>query len=336
MTRVVNIAQSGGNNVTMRNRIINGAMVIDQRNAGASVSISSYGYAVDRWGYQCSGGGVWTSQRSSTAPAGFSNSLALTVTTADASIVAADVYQLFHKLEGFNTADFGWGTANAQPITVSFWVRSSITGTYSVGFVNNAFNRTYAATVTVNAANTFEYKTVTILGDTSGTWTTDNSIGLQLAIDLGSGSNQNVTAGAWATTSGVSCPRTSGSVNWIGTNGATFYITGVQLEAGTTATPFEQRLYGTELALCQRYFEVDSGGSAIQYQLYQLNASDIGRRNNVAFKITKRAAPTCTLTGGVNSPAVDTASINSLQCVANPSNTTTSVYFAGFTASAEL
>ena len=262
-----------GNNLTVtgtaamassfkRNRIINGNMLIDQRNAGASVTISSYGYGLDRWGYQCSGGGAWSSQRSAVAPAGFPNSLILTVTTADASIGSTDVYQLFQKIEGFNVSDFGFGTASAQTITVSFWVRSSVTGTYSASFQNAAFNRGYVATFTVNAANTFEYKTITIPGDTSGTWDTTNGIGLQFAIDLGSGSASNIAAGSWQSVS-TSSLRTSGSVNWIATSGATFYITGVQLEVGTIATPYERQIYSDQLAQCQRYFQTSYFGSPV-------------------------------------------------------------------------
>jgi hypothetical protein len=274
----------------LRNRIINGDMRIDQRNAGASVTISAYGYALDRWGFQCSGGGAWTAQRSSTVPTGFVNSLALTVTTADASIASTDVYQLFQKVEGFNVADLGFGTANAQTITIGFWVRSSITGTYSASVQNNAFNRGYVATFTVNAANTWEYKTLTVTGDTSGTWTTDNSIGMQFAIDLGSGSATNITAGSWQTVT-TSALRTSGSVNWIATNGATFYITGVQLEVGTAATPFERRQYGQELALCQRYYMLSTNGYGGGYAAGGGNY----RATSVSFPVTMRSSPTITL-----------------------------------------
>jgi hypothetical protein len=291
------------NSSFLRNRIINGDMRIDQRNAGASVSISAYGYGLDRWGYQCSGGGVWSSQRTTVVPAGYVNSLGLTVTTADASIGSTDVYQLFQKVEGFNVSDLGFGTANAQTITVSFWVRSSVTGTYSASLQNNAFNRGYVATFTVNAANTWEYKTLTVTGDTSGTWTTDNSIGMQFAIDLGSGSATNITAGSWQTVT-TSALRTSGSVNWIATNGATFYITGVQLEVGTAATPFERRQYGQELALCQRYYEKSyntntAPGTSVTSDFAQAifvatNADTTGGACSgfASFKTKKRAAPT--------------------------------------------
>jgi len=308
MTNVTGINYDG-----YKNRIINGNFVLDQRNAGASVSVSSYGYVLDRFGFSVTGGGVFNVQRSTTAPTGFINSQALTVTTADSSIAASDTYQAFHKIEGFNFADMGFGTVSAQTFTLSFWVRSSVTGTYAVGFNNNAFNRSYVATYTINAANTFEYKTITVTGDTSGTWLTDNSIGINISFDLGSGSNFNATAGAWGA---GSFSRTSGSVNWIATNGATFYITGVQLEKGSTATSFDYRPYTTELQLCQRYyyqtwgfgsFANNGAGYAGQVLPAANNASSYG---SASFPVSMRAAPTVTTydstgsSGNVSQPAI--------------------------------
>ena len=252
---------SGGNNAVLygvaapsnsmgfRNRIINGDMRIDQRNNGASV-INATNYIVDRWADFKAGSGGYTAQRSTTAPVGFTNSFQHTVTTA-VSPAAGDVYQIIQPIEGYNTADLGFGTASAQAVTVSFWVRSSVTGLYSIFLYNSAGNRSYVATYSIAVANTWEQKSITIAGDTSGTWLTDNGLGISLGFDLGSGSNQNTTAGAWQA---GAFRRTSGCVNWISTNGATFYITGVQLEAGTVATPFERRDYGRELMMCQRYF----------------------------------------------------------------------------------
>ena len=162
------------------NRIINGDMRIDQRNAGASASLSglSVTYTLDRWAVRSDTEGVASVQRSTTAPAGFSNSLLYTVTTADTSLGSTQQYAIQQRVEGFNVADFGWGTANAQTITLSFWVRSSLTGTFGGAISNSAVNRSYPFTYTINTANTFEYKTVTITGDTSGTWLTDNGIGV--------------------------------------------------------------------------------------------------------------------------------------------------------------
>jgi hypothetical protein len=237
----------------MRNRLINSAMVIDQRNAGASVA-NIQGYSVDRWA-SFSIANSFSAQRSTVAPVGFTNSLLFTTTTS-ATPSASDYRFVGQFIEGFNVADLGWGTANAKTVTVSFWVRSSLIGTFSAALKNGAETRSYPFSFTINAANTFEYKTVTVVGDTTGTWLTDNGIGLRLHFNLGSGSSRLGTAGAWA---GSSLDGTTGSVALVETSGATFYITGVQLEVGTQATSFEYRQYGQELALCQRYYQLISG-----------------------------------------------------------------------------
>jgi hypothetical protein len=237
----------------LRNRIINGDMRIDQRNAGASVTVNTgnQNFSVDRWwGQGTASSGVFTMQRSSVAPAGFSNSLLVTVTTADSSLAANDLYDIAQFIEGFNVSDLGFGTASAQTITLSFWVRSSVTGTYGGALGNNAATRGYPFTYSISAANTWEYKTVTIAGDTSGTWTTDNTIGLRVYFGLGVGSTFSGTAGSWSSSFPLSA---TGATNLMATNGATFYLTGVQLEVGSAATPFERRQFGQELALCQRY-----------------------------------------------------------------------------------
>jgi hypothetical protein len=236
----------------MRNRIINGAMVINQRGGTVTVNNGNQNFSVDRWwGQGTASAGVFTMQSSTVAPAGFTNSLLVTVTTADASLAASDLYDFSQFIEGFNVADLGYGTANAKTVTLSFWVRSSVTGTFGGALGNNAGNRGYPFTYTINAANTFEYKTVTIAGDTTGTWTTDNSTGLRVYFGLGAGSTFSGTAGAWG---GSLFLTATGATNLMATSGATFYITGVQLEVGTQATSFEYRQYQQELALCQRYY----------------------------------------------------------------------------------
>ena len=255
-TATVNGLTPTVSNMAGRNRIINGDMRIDQRNAGASVTpaASTITYTLDRWlQYQTSASrfSVQRNANSVTPPSWFTNYLGITSLSSYSS-VASDAFLNSQYIEGFNTADFAWGTANAQAVTISFWVRSSLTGTFSVSVCNYASTRNYIATYTVSAANTWEYKTITIPGDTSGTWLINNGIGLQLRFDLGSGSNFNGTAGSWGTSNLL---RTSGSQSIVGTSGATFYITGVQLEAGSVATPFEHRQYGQELALCQRYYQ---------------------------------------------------------------------------------
>jgi hypothetical protein len=248
----------------MRNRIINGAMVIDQRNAGASLSIAAANptYSLDRWGIQASQSSKLTMQQnlgSVTPPAGFTNYLGLTVSST-ATIAAGDYFTVQQRIEGFNTADLDFGKSTAKTITISFWVYSSVTGSFGVGITNAAFNRSYATNYTINSANTWEQKTVTIAGDTSGTWVgATNGVGLYLQFGLGVGSTNSGTGGSWQA-SGFLVP--TGSQSIMGTLNANFYITGVQLEVGTQATSFEYRQYGTELDLCQRYYNPNTYGTA--------------------------------------------------------------------------
>jgi hypothetical protein len=234
-----------------RNRVINGDMRIDQRNEGGTVAVNS-SFPVDRWiyGYNASGL-VITGQRSTTAPTGFVNSIISTATTGG-SCGASEVALIRQMIEGTNVADFMFGTANAKTITLSFWVRSSLTGTYCTNFKNSAQDRSYVSEYTINVADTWEYKTVTVPGDTSGTWLTTTGVGLRVEFDLGSGTNANTTANAWQA---GNYKRTTNQVNWCGTTGRTFYLTGVQVEVGNAATEFERRDYGLELVMCQRYFE---------------------------------------------------------------------------------
>jgi hypothetical protein len=275
-----------GQTVGFRNRIINGDMRIDQRNNGAVVnnSAATNTYVVDRFSMFGTEATKISGQQSTAAPTGFVNSWLIT-SLAATTATSAQAYGVRHIIEGTNISDLAWGTANAQPVTLSFWVRSSITGTYALALFNrDSPNRSYVTNYTINSANTFEYKTITISGDTSGTWLTTNGQGIQVWWDLGSGSNFNETAGNWV---GSLKARTSGSANWIGTNGATFYITGVQLEKGSTATSFDYRPYGTELGLCQRYFEKLD----VRYSLVMnINSSEAGRQM-LSFA-EKRAVPT--------------------------------------------
>ena len=239
---------------TMRNKIINGAMVIDQRYAGASFTqTTSTTYSIDRWasiGTVASKFTVQQNAASVTPPAGFKNYLGVTSASAY-SVSASDTFAILQTIEGFNVADLAWGTASAQTVTVSFWVRSSLTGTFGGSLTNDVGSRSYPFSYTISSANTWEQKSVTITGDTTGTWQTNNSVGISLRFGLGSGATYSGTANAWAAANYVQ-PTSTTSV--VGTNGATFYITGVQLEIGTTATPFEYRNYQQELAMCQRYY----------------------------------------------------------------------------------
>jgi hypothetical protein len=252
----------------LRNRIINGAMVIDQRNAGASVTAaaSTQNFSVDRWFGLASQSSKYTIQQNAggvTPPAGFKNYLGVTSSSAY-SVTATDFFSVLQIIEGYNIADFDWGTAGAKTITLSFWVRSSLTGTFG-GVASNQYTasgRYYPFTYTISAANTWEQKTITIAGDITGTWGSTNGNGIVLQFGLGVGSTYNSAAGSWT---GTYTLGATGATSVVGTNGATFYITGVQLEVGTVATPFERRLYGTELALCQRYYFRYSASAAQPY-----------------------------------------------------------------------
>jgi hypothetical protein len=290
-----------GGFVGMKNRIINGAMMIDQRNAGASITPTTSGtwYGVDRWQASVTQSSKFTLQQSTDAPTGFKNSLKVTSSSAY-SVTGNDYFALLQQIEGYNVADCGFGTASAKTVTLSFWVKSSLTGSFGGSLENYAQNRCYSFAYTVSAANTWEYKTVTVAGDTTGTWNTDNTGGLLVWFGLGASGTRVGTAGAWGTQSGSGLQPT-GTVSVVGTSGATFYITGVQIEVGTVATSFDFRSMGTELALCQRYYEKSyntdvavgagsspgmSGGPAVLYAAGSLLYS-----NSVFFKVTKRATP---------------------------------------------
>jgi hypothetical protein len=294
---------SGGTGTTtgyygFKNRIINGAMVIDQRNAGASITANDGTYSVDRFKWNMSQSSKGTGQQSSTAPAGFSTALLFTSSSAY-TVGASEQFGLLHAIEGLNVADLGWGTANAATITLSFWVRSSLTGTFGGALRNSATTRSYPFTYTISSANTFEQKTVTIAGDTTGTWLTTNGVGIYLQFSLGTGATISNTAGAWVA---GNFPSATGAGSIVGTSGATFYITGVQLEKGSTATSFDYRPYGTELQLAQRYFE-----KSYNIDVAPSTSTNVGFSNSpatgyltnlwgamVRFNVTKRATPTVT------------------------------------------
>ena len=236
-----------------KNRIINGNMRIDQRNAGASVTPTNGQYTVDRWLAALTQASKYTVQQNAasvTPPVGYTNYLGITSSSAY-SVLTSDVFYIRQVIEGFNIADLAWGTASAAAVTLSFWVRSSLTGTFGGSLQNSAENRSYPFTYTINAANTWEKETITIAGDTSGTWVTNNGAGIKVNLSFGAGATYSGTAGAWAGSTLVSA---TGATSVVGTSGATFYITGVQLEKGSTATSFDYLDYGRSLAQCQRYY----------------------------------------------------------------------------------
>jgi hypothetical protein len=277
-------------NPTFRNRIINGAMVIDQRNAGASVTPTNGTYTLDRWAAQLSQASKFTVQQSSTAPVGFINSLKVTSSSAY-TVGSSEVFLINQYIEGLNVADLAWGTANAKTVTLSFQVYSSLTGTFGGSIADSSQAYSYPFTYTISSANTWTQISVTITGPTAGTWNTNNGIGIRIWFGLGVGSTYSGTAGAWTATGYYSA---TGATSVVGTNGATWYITGVQLEVGSVATPFEQRLYGTELQLCQRYYVAYSSGQIING--FQNGTTIVSA--NLSTPVSLRATPTITLSAG--------------------------------------
>ena len=334
---------SGGNTATInsmtptadslqgfRNRLINGEMVIDQRNNGASISPTSaaYGFAVDRWpSYNSTAGSKFSIQRSTDAPSTFSNSTLVTSSSAY-TVAAGEQFYFAQFIEGFNTADLAFGTASAKTVTLSFWVKSSLTGNFGGSLMNSAYNRSYPFTYTINSANTWEQKSVTIAGDTTGTWIgSTNGLGLRVHFGLGIGSTYSGTAGAW-----VAAERyaPTGAVSVVGTNGATWYITGAQLEVGSVATPFERIDYGRELIMCQRYFQKIGFGSGNGVAGIAVRETSNTAGIGFALPVALRTNPTMTVSGanrvwGAGGIITLASSIGSVS--SNDSQTIINVYF---------
>ena len=282
-----------------KNRIINGDMRIDQRNAGASVTptTTAVGFPVDRFLVTVTQNSKLTTQQSTTSPTGFNNSLLITSSSAY-SVLSSDVFVIRQSIEGFNFSDLGFGTANAKTVTLSFWVRSSLTGTFGGSLANYAATRSYPFTYTISVADTWEYKTVTIAGDTSGTWVGASSSGAaSLWFGLGVGSTSSGTAGSWA---GADYRSATGATSVVGTNGATFYVTGVQLEVGSSATSFDYRPYGTELSLCYRYYEKNNAGATNGAFVMGYSTANNAANYVWFYKVTKRAAATISVSGATH------------------------------------
>jgi hypothetical protein len=341
----------------LKNRIINGAMQIDQRNAGAAITPTSAAFSVDRWVFYPSQASKFTIQQNAgsvTPPAGFTKYLGFTVASA-VTIGAGDYFTLEQPIEGLNVVDLDWGQSTAKTVTLSFWVRSSLTGTFGGAIYNSAQNYSYAFNYTISSANTWEKKSITITAPTTGTFSTDNTSSFIVTYSLGVGATYSGTAGVWAASN---LRNATGSVSVVGTNGATWYVTGVQLEVGSTATPFERRLYNQELANCQRYFNTSyfgSGsavGTATTTNQVAWIAQSTGNYNGIALTlpVQMRVAPAITTYSGLNgasgnmnavtvtiSAAALTASTTSFNVFANNVSTTYSsnLYFH-YTASSEL
>ena len=279
------------------NRIINGDMRIDQRNNGASGTAS--GYTADRW--TCSvtqtGKGAWqrTTGGAAALAQGIGYSLNFSSSTAYASL-ASDNFNFNQRIEADVITDFAWGTANAQPVTLSFMVFSSLTGTFGGSLCNgNPATRSYPFTFNVPSVNTWTKIAITIPGDTAGTWTLQgNGIGAMLNFDLGVGSSLRGPPGAWAS---ADYRGANGAVSVVATNGASFNLTGVKLEIGSVATPFNRQSLAKSLIDCERYYQ--------QGLLYSVFGASIPAGNTVAAssmpKVNMRAPPTMTIVGSSNS-----------------------------------
>jgi hypothetical protein len=339
------VSSMSPNSSVFRNRIINGAMVIDQRAGDPySVPATTNTYGVDRWMAYNSQASKFTMQQSSSAPVGFTNSLLIT-SSAATTVGASDYYQLQQRIEGYNVADLNWGTANAKTVTLSFWVNCSLTGTFGGTLANSATSRVYPFSYTISSANTWQQISVTIAGDTTGTWQTTNGIGILVNFSMGMGTSNENTAGSWY---GTYYGAPTGTVNLVATNGATFYITGVQLEVGSSATGYEYRQYQQELALCQRYYTNSFSG---------ISGSYFSASQWVAFPrcpVQMRAGPTVTLSSGTTlsldvtgigsttvTPTFDTTSVMGFRCYGSPSSTASigspaSILSTTIQASAEL
>lgn len=290
------LAQSASAPEGRKNLIINGAAEVNQR-ATATVNNGEATGAVDRFTGFAAAGGTFTLAQSTDSPAGFNNSILATVTGADSSIASGDFYGITQRVEGQNIYHLGFGSSAAKTLTISFYVKSSVTGTFGGAIRNSAADRSFNFSYTVSSANTWEHKTYTIDGDTSGTWLTTNGIGLRVSWSLGDGSSRLQSAGSWGA---GNFAGVTGQTNLISTGSATLQLTGVQLEVGSVATEFEHRSFGEELALCQRYYEKNypqgtapASSSTLSKGSFVVHSSaTMTYRWSQQFKVTKRAAPT--------------------------------------------
>ena len=292
-TTTINSVTPNANNVIGKNLIINGAMQIAQRGTSTTGVTGSNYYTCDRYKTILTGLGTWTVEQSTDAPDGFSNSLKHSCTTADASPAAADILYLSQIIESQNLQQVAKGTASAKSLTCSFWVKSNKTGTYIVGLQEFQNTRYIANSYTINAANTWEKKTITFAGDTTGTLANDNSAGLYLQFYLGSGSDYSsgTLATSWEST--VNVNRAVGQVNLADSTSNYINITGVQLEVGDAATEFEHRPYGMELQLCQRYYQDFANNMGVSLMAFKYTPNN-GHWLTLVFNPRLRASPTVT------------------------------------------
>ena len=338
MTTANQLAGYASSLPNFRNRIINGDMRIDQRNAGSSVAwLNANNLPVDRWKSYAASGSGHTAQQSTDVPSGsgFNNSVKLTVGTG-ASPSSSNLNIFYHVIEGYNISDLMFGSTNAKSVTLSFWVKSSGLPSYPATFSASLQDGTIGTGIPkeyiINSSDTWEYKTLTFIGDvnTGSTYSKTNGIGLYLTFDLGSGFNYEGSANVW---SSGNKKTTSSSVKLIETSGATFYITGVQLEEGTVATEFEHRPYGLELSLCQRYYQARSGTEINAARAF---ATDIAVRMNVFLINPMRANPSVTLIGSTGWSVGGSPGGITNDYFRISGNSSSEAYITGYTANAEL
>ena len=316
-----------------RNLIINGGMTISQRIDTTATAITGGNYGLDRW-LAYYDGNSYTTQQVADAPSGFYNSMKLLVTG-----TTTPNYSFFgHKLEGNNVNPIGLGTANCKSFTISFYVKSSVTGVYSIAVGNNAGNLGYPVQYTINSANTWERKTMTIPPITSGTWEVGSSTGIFLRFNMGSPSSRTDTAGGWRSGNLDGADGSTGAVTWATTSGASFYITGCQLEIGSQASPFEHEPVGVTLSKCQRYFYKENytsgsftrGPHATQYETNH-------KFTHIFHPTTMRATPTSTVSysGGTQTEYQPTTR-HFKSYIQSAYNDTTQRFLTAYQADAEL
>jgi hypothetical protein len=309
--------------INFKNLIINGDMSIDQRNSGSSITPTNGQYGVDRWQNAVNVSSKYSIQQVSDAPTGFVYSNKVTSLSAY-SIGAGELAGLRQYIEGYNITKLDWGTSDAQTVTLSFWVKSSLTGDFGVT-VGNDNGRTYGALYNISSADTWEKKSVTIEGDTSGTWLTTNGKGISLVFALSTGSTFLATANSWnaSTSYGV-----TGQTQILATNSATWQVTGVQLEADTSASDFEFLPYDVNLQRCERYYQLLQGFEGSM-------RTSVGFGCTTMFRTQMRSAPSVTQSGALQITDGNADFTQSSTSVSIPASRVTTLgvqlYFVNFT-----
>jgi len=340
MSKAAELAALIGSQTALSNRnlIINGAMGVSQRGTSAVTASGSGTFSLDRFKAFQNGDGGFDVSQSTVAPTGFNNSLKVDVTGADASIDAGAYKLLYYNFEGQDMSHLEWGTSNAKTITLSFWVRSTTTGNHSVGIRGgDASYNSYMTTYNIAVANTWEYKTVNIPGDTTASFTydTDNTLWGVLVFSFATGSTYTVSSNN--TFHAGNFIQATGAVNLFSSASNDWYITGLQIEVGEQATPFEHRSFGDELARCQRYFfqltDISSDGAGTFGQRY--NNDTAKRTIEIQYPTTMRTSPTLTTTCP---NTIDAAYIqpDGSTSVISGVNVAYATYFTAFAASAEF